>query len=223
MLYILPFLVVLVSFIFVYITKPKNQRNIKLLLAFSGAFLLALTCFDLLPDVYRSSRPKTIGLFILAGILLQIILESFSKGLEHGHLHLDLKKNSFPITLFLSLSIHALIEGLPVTVDNAIIYGILVHKVPVAIILSIFLLNSNLKITYSIIFILLFALMTPLGSLLALESSFINSYGTELTALAIGIFLHISTIVLFESSQGHAFNLRKLVVIIVGFITAYFL
>ncbi|WP_350291410.1 ZIP family metal transporter [uncultured Croceitalea sp.] len=223
MIYILPIFAVLISYIFVYWAKPKNQKSIKLLLAFSGAFLLALTCFELLPEVYQSSKPKIVSLFILAGILLQIILESFSKGAEHGHLHFDIKKNSFPVVLFISLSLHALIEGLPINGENNIIYGILIHKVPIAIILSIFLLNSSLKRVYSILFILLFAFMTPLGSLLAIESNFISNYSIELTALAIGVFLHISTVVLFESAQGHAFNLRKLVVIILGIGLAYFL
>ncbi|GMN11790.1 hypothetical protein MTsPCn9_12420 [Croceitalea sp. MTPC9] len=223
MVYILPIFAVLASFLFVYIAKPESQKNIKLLLAFSGAFLLALTCFELLPEVYQSPNPKTIALFILVGILLQIILESFSKGAEHGHLHLDLKKNNFPIALFFSLALHALIEGLPIADDNNIIYGILIHKIPVAIILSIFLLNSTLKMGHSLMFIILFALMTPLGSLLALESNFIETYSTQLTALAIGVFLHISTVVLFESAQGHTFNLRKLVVIILGIGLAYFL
>lgn len=222
-MYLLPIIAVLISFGVVYITKPKSQKNIKLLLAFSGAFLLAITFFELLPEVYESSRPKTVALFVLAGILLQILLESFSKGAEHGHFHFDLNKNNFPIALFLSLSLHALIEGLPIAEGNNIIYGILVHKIPVAIILSIFLLNSNLKIGYTILFILLFALMTPLGSLLSLHSNSIASYNFELTALAIGVFLHISTVILFESSKGHAFNLRKLIVIALGFGIAYFL
>jgi zinc transporter ZupT len=223
MVYILPILAVLASFGFVYITKPKNQKNIKLLLAFSGAFLLALTFFELLPEVYQSSKPKTVALFVLAGILLQILLESFSKGAEHGHFHVNIKKNNFPVVLFLSLSLHALIEGLPISGENNIIYGILIHKVPVAIILSIFLLNSSLKTSLIVLFVTLFALMTPLGSLLAMETTILSSYYIELTALAIGVFLHISTVVLFESSQGHAFNLQKLVVIGFGFGLAYFL
>lgn len=223
MIYILPIFAVLASFVFVYLAKPKSQKSIKLLLAFSGAFLLALTCFELLPEVYLSSKPKTVSLFILAGILLQIVLESFSKGAEHGHLHFDHTKTNFPVALFISLSLHALIEGLPINGENNIIYGILIHKVPIAIILSIFLLNSSLKKGYSILFMLLFALMTPTGSLLALKSSFINTYSMQLTALAIGVFLHISTVVLFESAQGHAFNLRKLIVIILGIGLAYFL
>ncbi len=223
MIFLLPVLAVLVSFAMVFFTKPKNQKNIQLLLAFSGAFLLALTFFELLPEVYRASNTKSIALCILAGILLQVFLEFFSKGAEHGHMHLDLKKNSFPLILFLSLSLHALIEGVPIANDGSIIYGILVHKVPVAIILSIFLINSNLKTGYTFLFISLFSLMTPLGGWLAQNSAFVSSYATEFTAVAIGVFLHISTVVLFESSQNHAFNLRKLVVIAVGISLAYFM
>lgn len=223
MVYVLPIFAVLASFVFVYLTKPKSQKNIKLLLAFSGAFLLALTFFELLPTVYHASKPKIVALFILSGILLQILLESFSKGAEHGHFHINIKKNNFPIVLFLSLSLHALIEGLPLSSENNIIYGVLIHKVAVAIILSIFLLNSNLKISLIVFFITLFAIMTPIGSLLALQSILISSYRIELTALAIGVFLHISTVVLFESSQGHAFNLQKLIVIGLGFGLAFFL
>jgi len=37
MIYVLPILAVVLSFLFVHFTKPKNQKNIKLLLAFSGA------------------------------------------------------------------------------------------------------------------------------------------------------------------------------------------
>ena len=223
MVFVLPILAVVVSFMFVYFVRPKNQKNIKLLLAFSGAFLLALSFFELLPEVYEASDSRTVAIFILAGILLQVFLEFFSKGAEHGHTHIDLKESSFPIILFLSLSLHALIEGVPISDDNNILYGILVHKIPVAIILSIFLINSKLKIGLSLLFISLFALMTPLGSFLNLKSGLVAAYSTQLTALAIGVFFHISTVVLFESSQGHSFNLRKLLVIVLGIIIAYFL
>ncbi|KPM31542.1 Zinc transporter, ZIP family protein [Croceitalea dokdonensis DOKDO 023] len=223
MVFVLPILAVLLSFVFVYFTRPKNEKNIKLLLAFSGAFLLSLTFFELLPEVYGSANTKTIALCILAGILLQVFLEFFSKGAEHGHVHLDLEQNTFPIILFLSLSLHAVIEGVPTIRDGGILYGILIHKIPIAIILSIFLLNSNLKLPYILLFISLFAVMTPLGGYLALTSNIIGQFSNELNALTIGVFLHISTVVLFESSQGHAFNLRKLLVISLGIGIAYFM
>lgn len=223
MIYVLPIIAVLLSFAFVYLTKPKKTLYIKLMLAYSGAFLLSLTFFELLPEVYRETDSKVVALFILAGVLLQVFLEFFSKGAEHGHMHFVFKKNEFPTVLFLSLAIHALVEGMPIAKDTNILYGILIHKVPVALILSLFLINSSLKLSLSIVFIVLFALMTPLGSYLALESNWFAQYKIYLQALAVGVFLHIATIILFESSKGHSFNLQKLLVIILGIVTAYFL
>jgi zinc transporter ZupT len=223
MTYLLPILGVLLSFVFVFVVKPKSKENFKLLLAFSGAFLLALTVFELLPSAYENSNAKTVGVFVMLGILLQIFLEFFSKGAEHGHVHIDSEKSDFPWLLFVSLSIHAFLEGFPIDNHDTIIYGILIHKIPIAVILSIFLLNSKIKLANAIFFILLFALMTPLGSFVASNSELATLYHAPITALVIGVFLHISTVILFESSEEHKFNLRKLVVIILGIVIAYFL
>ncbi len=221
-IYLAPIIAVWAGFGFVRFTKPADTGRIKLLLAFSGAFLLALTFFELLPEVYEGHDPKTIALYILGGILLQIFLEFFSKGAEHGHLHIDLKENRFPLLLFLSLSVHALVEGVPIHGNNSILYGIIIHKVPIAIVLSIFLLNSKMKLGTILLFMAAFSLMTPLGSFVWAQSEWMESHGHLLTSLAIGVFFHISTIILFESAQGHAFNLRKLLVIILGIGIAYF-
>lgn len=223
MTYLLPILGVLLSFAFVFIAKPKHKENFKLLLAFSGAFLLALTIFELFPSVYENSDSKTIGIFVLLGILLQIFLEFFSKGAEHGHVHLSKEKSDFPWLLFLSLSIHALLEGFPIEKHDTIIYGILIHKIPIAIILSIFLLESKVPLAKAVFFILLFSLMTPFGSYIAANFEFATDYYAPITALVIGVFLHISTVILFESSEGHKFNLRKLIVIVLAIVIAYFL
>jgi len=207
----------------VYLIKPKKKEGLRLLLAFSGAFLLALTIFELLPEVYRNSDSKTIGIFIMLGILLQVFLEFFSKGAEHGHVHIDAEKENFPWLLFISLSVHAFLEGFPIELHPPIIYGILIHKIPIAIILSIFLLNSKIKVSYAGLFIVLFSIMTPLGSYATASFEIISNYHAPITALVIGIFLHISTVILFESSEGHTFNLRKLSVIVLGIVVAYFL
>jgi zinc transporter ZupT len=223
MRYILLILAVLLSFVFVALAKPRKTVGLRLLLAFSGAFLLALTVFDLLPEVYMASDPRAMGVFIMAGILIQIFLEFFSKGAEHGHMHWDEQKKSFPVLLFVSLCIHSFMEGLPLTNTNPILFGILVHKIPIALILSTFLLNSPMKKWVAFGFILVFSLMTPLGSLMANHIEFIITHKAPITAIVIGILLHISTVILFESSQGHTFNLRKLIAIFFGILVAYFI
>ncbi len=219
--YVLPIIAVLLSFTFALVAKPKKKEGLKLLLAFSGAFLLALTIFELFPEIYKNSDPKIVGVFVMLGIFLQIFLEIFSKGAEHGHVHLDSEKKEFPWLLFISLSIHSILEGVPIENNHTIIYGILVHKIPIAIIISIFLLDSKIKLVNSFLFIFLFSIMTPLGTYLSANVETIIKYSDQLTAIAIGVFLHISTVILFESSEGHQFNLRKLLVILIGILIAY--
>ena len=65
--------------------------------------------------------------------------------------------------------------------------------------------------------------MTPLGSWLKLQFEFIQTYAAYLNAIVIGVFLHISTTILFEASKNHKFNASKLGVIILGIILAYFM
>lgn len=221
--FILPIVTVLIGYVFVLVFKPTKQKNLKLLLAFSGAFLLSITVFNFLPEVFNNNNDKTIGLFIMIGILLQIILEFFSKGAEHGHVHLSKNESVFPWLLFISLSIHSVLEGLPIEAHDNLIYGIIIHKLPVAIILSTFFLASQLSRIKILFFLALFALMTPLGVLLSQETDIFKIYYTEISALVIGIFLHISTIILFESSEGHKFNLSKLSAIIVAIAVAYYI
>ena len=73
--YLFPIYAVAIGVMLVVIFKQKKSSYTKILLSFSGAFLLALTLFDLLPEVYEHLEGKQTGLFIMSGILIQIILE----------------------------------------------------------------------------------------------------------------------------------------------------
>lgn len=220
--YLLPILAIAVGYFFVIFFKPKKPGSIKLFLAFSGAFLLAMTVFELLPEVYDSQN-KNIGIFIMAGILLQIFLEFFSKGAEHGHVHIHSKNTSFPWLLFLSLSIHSFLEGIPIHDHEHLLIGIIIHKIPIAIILTVFFFQAGYSTKNSLLFLLLFSLMTPAGSFASKTFEFLELYYVEATAVVIGIFLHVSTTILFESSEGHKFNLAKLLVVIFATFLAYLL
>ncbi|HEY4629093.1 MAG TPA: ZIP family metal transporter, partial [Flavobacterium sp.] len=120
--YLLPLLSVLIGYGIALVLKPNNKTNLKLLLAFSGSFLLSLTVMHLLPEVYESKNGN-IGLFIMLGILFQIILEFFSKGAEHGHVHGHPHMNHIPWLLFISLCIHAFLEGFPVSHHHDLALG----------------------------------------------------------------------------------------------------
>jgi len=92
--------------------KPKKDI-VGLMLTFSGAYLLSITVLKLFPEIYSQSD-ASIGIFVILGLVLQLILDFFSKGAEHGHVHaLDTKH--FPFALFFSLLLHAFTEGLPLS------------------------------------------------------------------------------------------------------------
>ena len=219
--YILPLLSVLLGFSIALWLKPQAKKNLKLLLAFSGSFLLSLTVMHLLPEVYESRNVK-VGIFIMVGILFQIILEFFSKGAEHGHVHGHEKLTQMPWLLFISLCIHALLEGFPVGHHHNLAIGIAIHHFPIALILTAFFIQAELNKTALFIFMLAFAVMTPLGTLVSDTFLILNEYYTEITAIVIGILFHISSTIIFESSEGHKFNIAKISMIVLGIVLACF-
>ena len=210
---------VIAGAIVVEIFKPKKGRNIQILLTFSGAYLLAVSLLHLLPELFSHNTNERIGLYILGGFLIQIILEYFSQGIEHGHFH---KSNIIPFSVLISLCLHALLEGVPLGGDlhkhthNALLYGIVLHKMPVAIVLMTFFLQSNIGKSKAYFYLLLFALMAPLGVFAGNLFTTLADFHNEIMAMVIGIFLHISTTILFEISDGHKFSLQKILAIIVG-------
>ena len=222
MSYLILFLSVVIGATLVYVYKP-DQKGLRLLLAFSGAYLLAITVLHLLPEIYENSKiGNGIGLLILFGILLQSILESFSKGIEHGHSHLKGKKGTFHFVFFASLCIHSLLEGMPVLTSNqSLVWAIAIHKLPIAIVLTAFFIEKELPKLSIALALLVFALMSPIGTLLGDKMGMLNKYMPEITAVVIGIFLHISTVILFESTENHKFNIKKFGVILLGFMLSY--
>lgn len=203
----------------------KKSKNIQLLLTFSGAYLLALSVLHLIPELFIHNTTNNIGLFILGGFLIQILLEYFSQGIEHGHFH---KSNIIPFSVLISLCLHALLEGVPLgghlhyNAHHALLTGIVLHKLPVAIILMTFFLQSNMSKQKIYFYLLLFAFMAPIGVFVGFFFTTLANYNNEIMAIVIGIFLHISTTILFESSDGHKFSTQKILAIIVGAIIVMF-
>lgn len=228
--YLLPLLSVLIGYAVALYLKPQKKAKLKLLLAFSGSFLLSLTVLHLLPEVYEASfhacpgeAPHiegSIGLFIMGGILLQIILEFFSKGAEHGHVHGHPEMRQIPWLLFISLCLHALLEGFPVGHHHDLAWGIAIHHLPIAIILTLFFLNAHLSKYKVFLFMFTFAFMTPLGTLIADSFPVLADYYAQITAVVIGILFHISSTIIFETSENHKFNIAKISVIILGIVLA---
>ena len=200
-----------------------SSNNLKLILSFSGAFLFAISVLHLIPEVYASGH-KSIGFF------LQLLLEFFSEGIEHGHIHVHKHaEHAFPFTMMIGLSIHSFLEGMPLAENfihesnsfkKPLLVGIVLHNIPIAIALMSMLLQSHTQKINAILLLIVFAAMAPLGalfsSIIGERITDVSVYFNGIMGIVIGIFLHISTTILFESSENHRFNLLKFITILLG-------
>jgi len=233
--YILIVVTVLLSGSVVFLFKKDNTLMLKLLLAFSGAFLIGITFLNLIPEVYEEPV-EYVGLFILFGFLLQLLLELLTRGAEHGHEHdcenCHKEDHISPVLLMLGLCIHAFLEGMPIVPSfdpetrNILIAGIVIHNIPISLTLVSLFLHYGMKRGKAIGLLLVFALMTPLGSLVSqvIQEATLNDishYFNYAMAIVIGIFLHVSTSILFETEENHQYNLRKFLTVILGLAVAF--
>lgn len=205
------------------------QKYIKLLLTFSGAYLISIVFLHILPDLYISEA-KNIGLFIILGFFIQVLLDYLSKGIEHGHAHLN---NSSAIGgVLIGLYLHAFLEGIPLGIgdldhhneNQSFLLGVLLHKLPIAIVLTSLLMNHYKNKRKVMLQIFLFALIAPLGFMYGYYFRESIPFNPEyIMALVVGIFIHVGTTIIFESSDTHKINFAKLIAIIAGFGLSIFL
>lgn len=216
----------------VFWLRLTDARRVKLLNAFTGAYLIALVMLHLLPDLYEAEpgvtlRPLLIGGFILFGFFLQIAMDSISMGIEHGHAHELHGRMAYGVLA--GLCLHAFVEALALgqspgqqsVHDHAqhhfLLVSIVVHNFPISIALLGMLLQSGMKKSAALACLGLFAAMAPIGMFVSSYTG-LAVYSRYLMAIVIGIFMHIATTILFEAEDHHKFPVGKMFAVIVGLV-----
>lgn len=230
--YLILFSSILLGAVTVLGFRLHEPRHVKLFNSFTGAFLLSLTLLHLLPELYdlphgggvSGPSPLLLGALMLTGFFIQLALDFISMGVEHGHSH-PLHQGHAPYGVVAGLCVHALVEA--TALGNAetyydppsrhlLLWSIVVHNYPVSIALLGMLLQWGMRRGNALAFLGLFAVMAPIGMFLGGQVPFLARHSRELMAVVIGIFMHISTTILFESGEVHRINLSKLAAIITG-------
>ena len=214
----------------VFWLRLNDPKHVKVLNAFTGAYLLSLVMLHLLPDLYQPEpgivlKPLVIGAFILSGFFLQIALDAISMGIEHGHAHEI--RGRMAIGILAGLCMHAFVEALALgqspehqtahdlAAHHFLLVSVVVHNYPISIALLGMLLQSGMKRSSALACLGLFAVMGPVGMFISTHTG-LAVYSRQLMAIVIGIFMHISTTILFESEDHHRFPVGKMVAVIVG-------
>lgn len=209
-------------------------RDLRLPLIFAAAYLFTITVLHILPELYTdTNQVLSVSIFILAGFLLQQILEAFSSGIEHGHFHKNAKGK---YTILIALLIHSILEGSLLKHDFGLhdpsdiyplLFGIVLHKMPAALALMIVFGVENKLTLHQWMILLIFSLASPLGLVSVQYGGLNETISTYLFAVVCGSFLHISTTIFVESSPEHRFGWKKMAVSVLGaglaFLSEYFI
>ncbi|NJC24644.1 ZIP family metal transporter [Neolewinella antarctica] len=214
-----------------------KTKGLPLLLSFSGAYLLGIAAMELMPTVFRDSASHT-GAWVIGGFILQLVLESFSQGVEHGHVHAHHDAGSgYALSIMFGLGLHAFMEGLPLGAVSDVaghahahaggghlLWGIVLHKIPAAFALALLLRASGFTPVFTWLCLLGFACLSPLGAWVGAFLSMDPVWTNRILALVIGGFLHISTTIIFEADGGrsHGISVPKMTVVLAGVLVAYF-
>ncbi|MDO4224675.1 MAG: ZIP family metal transporter [Bergeyella zoohelcum] len=219
MIIILLVLSVLVGVVLGKLFGHKNYL-VKPILIISAGFLITICLNEVFPEVYHihTHENHSIGLWVIGGVLLQMFLENFTKGFEHGHFHHQNESKILPIGLVVGLFIHAFIEGIPLAKEtnplSPYLQGILIHNLPISFILGAFLFSNQKFSTTSWLIVSLFAIASPLGIILG--DYFPTHWQSYFLAIVGGIFLHISSVIIFESNKNHNVDWAKMAYVIFG-------
>lgn len=233
------FLTVLGAGLLTRLVPTLHTIWLKPLLAFGGAYLFTLTIMHLLPEALQllPNQPHRVGYYVLAGFFGQLLLEVFSEGVEHGHVHVaeqDRHTGRVPYALLIALVLHSFVEGsilikAPQAGEvsqnlYAVLVGIALHHIPAAFALMGALLLRLRSFRRAFPYLLLFAVAAPAGiffsNYVVLDQLLHSGWYAALLGLVAGNFLHVSTTILFETSPEHHMNTRKLVATLAGALLA---
>lgn len=170
-----------------------SEKNTNYLLAFSGSFLLSITLLHLLPETFAEIGNRA-GLFLLAGFFVQLLIQRFTHGVEHGHTHVHVAAahgeahqhdhhhhhhhhhglHRIPLySIILGLSVHAFMEGLPLgfhyrlaATQSSLYLAVGAHKLPEAMLLTSLMIGVRGK-KPALLLLIFFSLITPLAATLA--------------------------------------------------------
>ena len=220
--------------------KSIPPKAVDLVSTFGAAFLFAVCFLHLVPHVFENEHGSLFsalrpGIWVLAGFLIQLLLEILTRGVEHGHNHAQCCVESeehhhhhvHPITgLLIGLSLHSFMEGMPLVTASGqlqagLLTGIVLHNIPIALVLVTLFLNNGYSVAKSYLLLLVFAVMTPLGSLF---NHFMiapaGNFEQPVMGLVVGILLHVSISILFNHDVGKKSKL-KFFLIVLAFVLAY--
>ncbi len=188
-----------------------TQPQLTLLISFSAGIILGVVFLDLLPEA--ASITPHFFTAVLVGFTLLLALEKFV--LIHPHEKDEWADRRSGLTAYVGISLHSLLDGVALgssamvpTLGPVVLWAIAAHKIPNTFSLVSILLYFGFSRRYTLLLLIVFALLTPLGGALALLA--LRNASPEILGFAVGVaagtFLFIATSDLLPHAHAHHEN-----------------
>ena len=214
------------------VMNNKSDKFLSFILSFAAGLMMAVVCFNLIPESLEISKISEAILGILAGIIVMIFCDiivdkKFNKKSYNKNVKSNLLKTGIIVSI--GLAIHNIPEGLAIgsgfdasiKLGYSLALAICFHDIPEGISMAIPMKNGGMKIYKIMIYVILSGLATGVGALIG---SIIGKVSEEIIAIclsfAAGAMLYIVSGELIPESnklyKGRISSLGNMLGFIIG-------
>ncbi len=184
---------------------PVAHGRARVFVPLSGAILLAVSLFSILPETAGKTGWLRTGILFGAGYAVLFVVDRYvhpvcpSCSHTHDHGHCDVELHGFSVPLIVATSIHAFIDGWGMTVAQnsgagsmrtTIPLAVLLHKIPEGLALGVMLRASLKSRGAAAAWGVGAELATAVGAIVALSLT-PGVWASDLLAVAGGTFLYL--------------------------------
>lgn len=185
------------------VIKKNSNKFLSFILAFASGLMMAIICFDLLPEALGISNISTAIIGVIIGIMMMIFCDLIVE--KKFNMNNKFSKNSnnllkTGIIVSIGLAIHNFPEGLAIgsgfeasmKLGLSLALAICLHDIPEGISMAVPMKNGGMKISKVIFYVILSGITTGVG---AFFGAIIGSISQEIIAIclsfAAGAMLYI--------------------------------
>lgn len=183
--------------------KNPSKKFLSFILSFASGLMLAIVCFDLLPEAFNLTNLPTVFLGILLGIIMMIICDllvdkKFNNSNKFKQNKNDLLKTGIIVSI--GLALHNFPEGLAIgsgfgasiKLGLSLAIAICLHDIPEGISMAVPMKNGGIKKGKVIFYVVLSGITTGIGAFFgAIMGEISQSVIAMCLAFAAGAMIYI--------------------------------
>ena len=217
--------------------KSKSNKFLSFILSFAAGLMMAVICFDLIPEALEISKLSQSIIGILLGIVIMIFCDfivdnKISKKVKKQEKEISLLKTGIIVSI--GLAIHNIPEGLAIgsgfdasiKLGYSLAIAICFHDIPEGMSMAIPMKNGGMKIYKIMFYVILSGLATGIGTLIGVIIGKISEQIISLClSFAAGAMLYIVSGELIPESnklyKGRMSAIGNIIGIIIGMGVTY--